>query len=306
MGSLVAGNATVGGAECYLIDTCKEHADAINAEGLTIFNNEEEPFTVQCKAFTSADQIGEKMDLIVVLVMGMQTREAVRSAMCIADEHTYCLTLQNGVGNVEILEEFFPDDRLLFGVMPYGGEVLGPGSVKTMTGKGDKSHFGSCGFEEPNEFMEEFAACMRSRGLEFYAEPKSAVESAAWNKLAMNCSGNPVCAVTRVALGPYTNCDSTAPIEIGLFMEVAAVARAKGVDLSGWNWNTGRKMPKDSKMYWHLPSTAQDVKAKHKTEIDFLNGAVSRIGAKLGVATPYNNMITALVKIVEENYDNQF
>lgn len=81
------------------------------------------------------------MDLIVVLVMGMQTREAVRSAMCIADEHTYCLTLQNGVGNVEILEEFFPDDRLLFGVMPYGGEVLGPGSVKTMTGKGDKSHF---------------------------------------------------------------------------------------------------------------------------------------------------------------------
>lgn len=89
-------------------------------------------------------------------------------------------------------------------------------------------------------------------------------------------------------------------------MEVAAVARAKGVDLSGWNWNTGRKMPKDSKMYWHLPSTAQDVKAKHKTEIDFLNGAVSRIGAKLGVATPYNNMITALVKIVEENYDNQF
>ena len=69
MGSLVAGFATKGGAECYLIDPWQEHVDAINADGLTIFNNEDEPFTVACKAFTSPEQVGEKMDIIIVLVI---------------------------------------------------------------------------------------------------------------------------------------------------------------------------------------------------------------------------------------------
>lgn len=306
MGCLVAGNATSGGAECFLVDPWKEHVDEINANGLTIFNNEDEPYNVKCKAFTSADQVGEIMDLIVVLVMGQHTRNAIEAAMCLADEHTYCITLQNGMGNVEVLEEYFPKERLLYGIMPYGGTVLGPGKVKTLTGAGDKSHFGCAGIEEPNDFMKEFATMMQSRGLEFYAENKADVDSAVWFKMALNCSGNPVCAVTRVALGPYTNCDATAPIEIGLFMECAAVAKVLGVNIDNWHWNTGRKLPKESKMYWHLPSTAQDVKAKRKTEIDYLNGAIARMGDKYGVPTPYNHMITAMVKIVEENYDNQF
>ena len=304
MGSLVAGFATRGGAECYLVDPWKEHVDAINNEGLTIYNNEDEPFTVKAKAFTSADQIGEIMDLIVVLVMGQYTRTALSAAMCLADEHTYCLSLQNGMGNVEVLEEFFPKEKVLYGIMPYGGTVMAPGKVKTLTGKGNESHFGSDVFEDPNEFMEEFAAIMRSQGLEFYADKKSHVDSEIWFKLAKNCSGNPVCAICRLPLGPFTNCDATKPIEVGLFMEVATVAKAKGITLS--KWNTGNKMSEESKMYWHLPSTAQDVKMKHKTEIDFLNGAVARMGDELGIPTPYNHMVTALVKIIEQNYDNMF
>ncbi len=306
MGSLVAGNATAGGAECFLIDPWKEHVDVINSKGLTIYNNEEEPYVTHCKAFTSAGQIGQIMDLLVVLVMGQHTRTALQAAMCLADEHTYCLTLQNGMGNVEVIEEFFPKERVLYGIMPYGGTVLAPGVVKTLTTPGDKSHFGCAGVEEPNEFMEEFAAAMRSRGLEFFAENRSDVDSAVWYKMAINCSGNPVCAVTRLALGPYTHSSATAPIEVALFMEVATVAKVKGVNIDNWSWHTGRKLPKESKMFWHLPSTAQDVKAKRKTEIEFLNGAIARMGDELGIPTPYNHMITALVKIVEENYDNQF
>ena len=59
-------------------------------------------------------------------------------------------------------------------------------------------------------------------------------------------------------------------------------------------------------MYNHLPSTAQDMKGKHKTEVDYINGAVARLGDKYGIPTPYNHMITALVKIIESNYDKQF
>ena len=304
MGSLVGGFATRGGAECFLVDPWKEHVDVINRDGLTIYNNEDEPFVVKCKAFTSADQVGEIMDLIVVLVMGQYTRSALSAAMCLADEHTYVISLQNGMGNVEVLEEFFPKERILYGIMPYGGSVLGPGKVKTLINPMDQSHFGSDCFEDPNEFMLEFANIMQSQGLKFYADQKSHVDSEIWFKLAKNCSGNPVCAVCRLPLGPFTNTDATHAIEVALFMEVATIAKAKGITLS--KWNTGNKMPETAKMYWHLPSTAQDVKAKRKTEIDFLNGAVARMGDELGIPTPYNHMITALVKIIEQNYDNMF
>ena len=304
MGSLLGGFATLGGAECFLIDTWKEHVDTINSEGLTIYNNEDEPFTVKCRAFTSADQVGEKMDMIVVLVMGHVTRAAVEAAKCLCDEHTYCLTLQNGIGNVEVIEEYFPKEKILYGIMPYGGSMMGPGKAKTMCSPNASSHFASDAFEEPNEFMLEFEKIMCGHGLDFRAEKKSVVDSIVWWKLAKNCSGNPVCAVVRLPLGPYTNSDAAHAVETALFMEVAAVAKVQGITLTGWD--TGNKMKPDSKMFWHLPSTAQDVKAKKKTEIDYLNGAVARLGDKYGIPTPYNHMITALVKIVEQNYENQF
>ena len=304
MGSLVAGFAAKGGAECYLIDPWKDHVDAINANGLTIYNNDDEPFTVPCKAYTSADQVGEKMDLIIVLVMGDKTRDAVSASMCLSDDSTYCMTLQNGLGNVEVIEEYYPQERILFGIMPYGGTVLGPGKVKTLINASAESHFGPYGFEEPNEFIREFEGIMLGQGLKFYAVSKTEVNRIVWWKLAKNASGNAICGVCRLPLGPYTNCEYTTSVEVALFYETAAVAAAQGITLP--SFDTGSKIALDSKMYNHLPSTAQDMKSKHKTEIDFINGAVARLGDKYGVPTPYNHMITALVKIIENNYDKQF
>lgn len=304
MGSLVAGFATRGGAECYLVDTWKEHVDAINQDGLTIYNNEDPPFNVKCKAFTSAGEIGEKMDLIIILVMGQVTEQALSAAMCLADGHTYCMTLQNGLGNVEVIEKYFAPEKIMFGIMPYGGTVLGPGKVKTLVNPNAESHFGPHGFEEPDAFMKEFEAIMRSQGLNFYAASKSEVNRIVWWKLAKNASGNAICGVTRLALGPYTNCEYTKPVEVALFYETAAVAAAQGITLP--LFDTGTRTEETSKMYNHLPSTAQDMKNHHKTEIDFINGAVARLGDKYGIPTPYNRMITALVKIIESNYDKQF
>lgn len=56
-------------------------------------------------------------------------------------------------------------------------------------------------------------------------------------------------------------------------------------------------------MYYHIPSAAQDVQKKRKTEIDFLNGAIVRLGKKYGIPTPYNTVITDLIHIIENNYD---
>ena len=206
-------------------------------------------FTVPCKAYTSPDQIGEKMDFIIVLVMGSATREAVQTAMCLADENTYCLSLQNGLGNVEIIEEFFPKEKICYGIVPYGGTVLGPGKVKTLVNKTAESHFASAVYEEPTEEMKQFAEIMCSTGLNFHADLKSLVDSEIWFKLSKNCSGNAVCALCRLPLGPYFDSEVAHSIENTLLYEVAAVAAAQGISLS--KYDKAHPIGIQSKMYWH-------------------------------------------------------
>lgn len=303
MGSLVGSLLCRSGAEVSLIDPWKEHIDAINDHGLTVTVNGGEPYTVYPKAYISADQISEAMDLVIVLVMGMYTVDAVAAARNLFDDHTFCLTLQNGMGNVEKILEFFPAERVMYGIVPYGGNMAGPGKMDGIINLSAHAHFASAAFEEPTPFMEEFAALMQKNGLNFKAEKKSVIDSVIWDKLAKNASSNGVCGLVRLPLGPYNDCEDGMAVKQALYDEVIAVAAAKGIKVA---MPDKLKITKDMKMYNHLSSSAQDVRDKKKTEIDFISGYIAREGARLGVPTPYNTIITQLVHIVEQNYDKQF
>ncbi len=304
MGSILGAHFVIGGAEVYFVDPFEAHIRSMQDNGLKFQINQEEPQYLKVTAVTSADQIKEKMDLILFMVKGLYTESAAQGAKCLADENTYCLTLQNGVGNAEILADHFNSDKILAGVVEFGGRMVEPGFVTALINPTAKIAFASTTAEEPNEFILSVAEILTKAGLKAFAKKKSEIESVIWFKLAKNCSGNPICAVTRLPLGPYNNTEEGLPIEKAVFEEVEAVANAQGIKLA--DQGKPHKISKDSQMYNHLPSTAQDVKARKKTEIDFLNGAVVRMGEKYGVPTPYNHMITALVKIVEQNYENQF
>lgn len=305
MGSLLGAFAARSGADVTLIDPYKEHIDAINRDGLTICNNDDPPFTVKenLRGCCSVEELSGTADLIVVLVNGRFTEQVARDSLRIADSHTYILTLQNGMGNVETIEKYYPRERMLYGVMPYGGTVLGPGKVKTLINPTAESHFGSCAFEEPNEFMLEFARLFQSCGLNFYADKKSRLDAAVWFKMAKNCSGNGVCAVTSLPLGAYMSCKEGLEVKDILYKEVQAVARAKGIEIPEEKPTHGDP---GSKMFYHVSSTAQDVRDHKLTEIDNLHGAIARMGDELGIPTPYNHLITSLVKIIEQNYEYRF
>lgn len=303
MGSLVGSLLYRSGADVYLIDPWEAHINAINSEGLTVKINEDEPYTVYPKAFTSADQISEKMDMVIILVMGMYTESAVKASMNLIDENTYILTLQNGMGNVEKLEEMFPKEKIMYGIVPYGGNMAGPGRMNAIINLSAHAHFASDASEEPLPIMEEFASLMQKNGLNFRAEKKSVIDSAIWDKLAKNASSNGVCGLVRLPLGPYNDCDEGMAVKQALYDEVIAVAAAKGIKVAAPD---ELKISKGMKMYNHLSSSAQDVRDKKKTEIDFISGYIAREGARLGVPTPYNTIITQLIHIVEQNYDMQF
>lgn len=304
MGNVLGAHFSIGGAEVFFVDPFEAHVKAMQEHGLKFQLNQEEPRILSVNAVTSADQIHEKMDLILFMVKGLFTESAAKGAQCLADEHTYCMTLQNGIGNDEILARYFNPDRILIGIIDFGARMVEPGSVCALLGPAAIIEFASNTAEAPGAFEQSVAELLTRSGLKASAKSKSEIRSIIWYKLAKNCSSNPICAVTRLPLGPYNNTEEGMFLRTAVFKEVETVAAAQGITLAAEG--TPKRIEKSSQMYFHLPSTAQDVKMKKQTEAGSLNGAVAALGDKLGIPTPYNHMLYALVRIVEQNYEEQF
>ena len=299
MGSTIGGFLSESGANVYFVDPFEAHVKAINEKGL-IYEVNGKVKTAKIKAYTSADQIDEKMDLIIFLVKGLFTDTAAQASVGLASDDTYILTAQNGVGNVEILEKYFSKDKLLQGMIEFGAKMVEPGHVSALISPTAKVIIGPVN-RVINGRIKEIGEYFTKSGLNFAVHEN--MDPDIWYKMTKNCSSNPICAIVKLPLGPYKDCPEGSDIEKEIISEVRAVAIEVPPDPGV---AAGKKLTSDNPMYHHLPSTAQDVKGRKKTEIDFLNGAVVKYGEKYGAATPYNSMITALVKIIEKNYDAQF
>jgi 2-dehydropantoate 2-reductase len=126
------------------------------------------------------------------------------------------------------------------------------------------------------------------------------LEGDLWQKLIVNCAGNAVCALGRVGYGPAARNPFARRIIADAEEEARCVARAAGVRLPQSAKNLLEILEKyDPEV---TSSTAQDIAHSRRTEIDSLNGYVLRRGEELGVATPVNRTLHALVKLLEESF----
>jgi 2-dehydropantoate 2-reductase len=121
-----------------------------------------------------------------------------------------------------------------------------------------------------------------------------------WAKLVWNCAGNAITALGRASYGQIARSESALQTFLAAANETMEVARAAGVNLPPVDLaNANVKLARD--LGEATSSTAQDVQRGKRTEIDSLNGYVVRRGAELGVPTPVNSTLTALIKLVEES-----
>lgn len=302
MGSSMAAWFSDCGAEVFAVDVWKEHVDAINEKGLIIEHHltKEQKLYTNIKAYTSPDQIGQIVDLVLILVKSPYTRTACESAKCIVDGHTLILTLQNGIGHADVLAEFFPRENIMYGCMMVSGKVKAPGYVMR---KADENSYVACGSAAGlrTPAMEQMVADLTASGLKIIFSDE--IDREIFIKLITNCVGNPLCSITRLAVGRLLNDEIT---DTGLILgkeiekEIVAVATAEGIRLE-----TGHIRPVPTTNV-HLPSMGQDMRAHKLTEIDCLNGAVVRLGKKHGIPTPYNEVITLIIKTMESNYKYQW
>ncbi|MDP8922492.1 MAG: 2-dehydropantoate 2-reductase, partial [Chloroflexota bacterium] len=147
---------------------------------------------------------------------------------------------------------------------------------------------------------EAIAALLDAAGIP--ARAAEAVEPLIWGKLIANAAINPLGALLRCPNGVLVEHPSSAPLFDGLAAEAGAVARALGVDLPFADpVEHARSVARVT--YANRNSMLQDVEAGRRTEVEAINGAVARLGGEVGVPTPLNATLAALVRAIEEGYD---
>jgi 2-dehydropantoate 2-reductase len=294
VGSLFAANlASLDDVEVWAYDASREHVDAINANGLRLSGAGD--VVGRLSATTEAADL-PPCDFGIVATKAMHTDAAI-AATAHAFAEGSVATVQNGLGNEEALARHV--ERVIRGTTFPAGKIVEPGHVQWDV-KGETT-FGP--FEAkpaPLREVERLAdACTRA------GMPTAAVGDARgpqWRKVIFNASTNPIGALTGLTHGRVCERPDLRALVSGLVREGKAVAEAQRIELDADPEALIDHAAKPEVAYDHKASMLQDVEARRQTEIDYLNGGIVRFGREHGVQTPLNQAIWALVKGVEQSW----
>ena len=295
VGSLFAAHlARKGEAEVWAYDVWKDHVDAIRANGLRISGAAD--FTTPLNATSNATEL-PRCDYGIVATKAIHTRSAIAQAARAFDDASAVCSVQNGVGNEEIIAEHVK--HVIRGTTFPAGHPIAPGHVGYDI-KGD-TWIGP--FEPTNTSMskvEELAGLITRSGMKTIAMQDA--RGAQWTKLIFNAATNPVGALTLLHHGAATRFAPTGELTNDLIAEGERVAKAMGIELHGDARalvQKGANAPGK-----HRASMLQDVMAKRQTEVDFMNGAIVKHGEQHGVPTPLNKLMWALIKGLEHSWSD--
>jgi len=295
IGSLFAAHlARLGTVEVYAYDVAGEHVEAINRTGLRISGAAD--FTARLRATSDPREL-PLCNYGIVATKSLHTRAAIAQAARAFDETSAVCSVQNGVGNEEILAQSVK--YVIRGTTFPAGHLIGPGHVgfdirgDTWIGPFEPTH-------TPMSRVEELAGLLTRAGMNTVALKDA--RGAQWTKLIFNASTNPVGALIRLHHGAATRFAPTGELFNALIAEGEAVARALGITLD----HDPREMVQvgANAPGKHKASMLQDVEAGRPTEVDFMNGAIVQWGEKVGVPTPLNKALWALVKGLEHSWTN--
>jgi 2-dehydropantoate 2-reductase len=294
VGSLFAANlAQLDDVEVWAFDLDRAHVEAINRDGLRLTGAGEVAGSVRATSNPSelpACRFG------IVATKAMHTESAI-SATAHAFAEGAVASVQNGIGNEEAIAHAV--ERVIRGTTFPAGKVVAPGVVKWDV-KGDTTLGPFESSPAPLAEIEVLAdACTRA-GMP--TEAVADARPAQWRKVIFNAATNPVGALTQLTHGRACERPDLRALISGLVDEGKAVAAAQGVTLDRDPEELIDHAARPDIAYDHKASMLQDVEARRATEIDYLNGGISRFGRELGVPTPLNDAITALVKGLEASW----
>ncbi len=290
MGSVYAGLLADAGHEVHAVDPWQAHVDAINQNGLRVEGaGGDRIVATLCAATTPAG--AAQCDLYVIATKAFGVGAAARAIAPLMGPDSLVVTIQNGLGAGERIAEYMPVDNVLLGVADgFGASMRGPGHVFHSAMK----------LIRLGEMQGGLTARLENLvgvwcGAGFRAEAFADIRRLIWEKYICNVAFSAPCTVFDCTLGELMADAAAWRIAKGCAAEAHALARRMGVALSfadpvAYVAEFGAAMP-DAR-----PSMLLDHHAGRPSEIDAINGMAVELGRKHGIATPYNETLSAIVR----------
>jgi len=262
------------------------HVDAVRRNGLRL---ETQTFDeiVALEASTEPAAVSSA-DVVLFSVKSTDSRQTAQQIAPFLSPQAVVLSLQNGVENADIIRSVLPQ-QVIASVVYVATEMAGPGHLK---------HFGR------GELVIAEAPASESIATVFGnanvpVERARDVRGAQWTKLIINCAYNALSAIAQKPYAALVEVEGVPALMEAVVDECLQVAAADGVAVPGDIHAATRRIAQT--MAGQYSSTAQDVARGKPNEIDYLNGYVVRRGRAHGIATPINQTLLALVKLVEKH-----
>jgi len=294
LGSLLAAFLSKSKEDLWVLNKRKEDAEKITKSGISV---EGVSGSWQAKVrSTSNPQDAGIADLVIICVKSYDTKEAILKARPIIGDNTAVLTLQNGIGNIEIIGEVIGQEKVIGGVTSEGVTLLECARIRH-AGRGE-TVIGRIDGRMPAG-MRSIRELFNKVGLE--TKISRDIKSALWSKLIINAGINALTVITRLPNGKLLEFEGTRKILREAVTEATRIAKRKRIKLI-YDDPLAKVEAVCEATANNISSMLQDALRKKRTEIDYINGVIVRQAQELGVPAPVNSLLVELVKTIEASY----
>lgn len=290
MGSIYGGHLSLNN-DVYLIDTNETIINYINENGLTL-DEDGKSNIYKPKAVTNSKEM-PAMDLVILFVKSLYSRAALEGNKNIIGKDTYLMTLQNGSGHEDILEEFVDKSHIIIGTTEDNGAVLGAGHIRR--GGVGNTNIGML-IDDNAGFLNQVKSAFDCCG--FNVKIHNNIQQLIWNKLFTNVSLSAVTGILQVKIGYIRSNEYAWNMTKALIHETVEVANKLGLDADEEKItqdveNVTVKSPEG------ITSICADLCAGRKTEVDTISGSVVRAANKAGIKVPTHEFVVNMIHAME-------
>ena len=254
------------------IDSWEEHVENIQNNGLKVIIDDEDLGNYYIPTYRP-DQVSSKFDVVFVATKSMQLRAMLEQVKHLFHEDTKIICILNGLGHVQTLKDYIKEENILIGVTVWTSGLGGPGVLNAHgTGKIELKQVKEVNLEKTLELVSKL------------------------NNSGLNCVLNTYCTLIDCNINQYGSFDKNLELTRAVLNEVTAVGKAEGINVKQdvIEKNIKNLFPLETAGA-HYPSLYQDMKNGRLTEIDYLNGEISRLGKIHNIPTPVCDIITLMI-----------
>lgn len=293
VGCIVAAFLARGGYEVTLCDVQTSLLDPAREPGIRLSGSDNFQARVS-KTTTLVDELAADPPDVVIVTVKATALPIITSALeGFIGEGRYVVSWQNGIDTELVLAERLGKQQVLRAVVNYGCILEGPAAVKLVFHH--RPHY----LQELDPTAKDTAMgiCQVLTECGLDTQHTGQIRNMVWTKTVNNSCMNPVCAVTGKTMFQVINDPIVFNLVNSLLKEGVKVARANELMLGPDYYLDCLDYIKHAGH--HKPSMLQDIEAKRRTEIDYINGKIIEYGERAGVPTPFNTTLRTLVKALE-------